>query len=263
MIYARWVPMSAPSRLVPPSWALTVELLFYALICLGLSRNRILTAGWLTFSIAAALASLAIKGDSFAYRYSTLLAGSLPFALGSTIYHWRHELGRRVAPLATLPVTVSVFCVFPVLAIGSWLFRNVGLEPLSIALVYLNIPLHGLIVLLLLNMSAPRGWKRLDKQIGDYSYPVYLVHYLVGLWVVVTLIEPMSLGRYAGLLLAFALTLPLSLLVSFLLLRWIDAPVERWRSRIKANGVAPPVRRLEGLDLSGGGATRTVANPSA
>ncbi len=263
MIYARWVPMSAPIRLVPPSWALTVELLFYALICLGLSRSRTLTAGWLAFSVAAALVTLALRGDDFASRYSSLLAGSLPFALGATIYHWRDELGRRVASMATIGIATTAFCAFPVMAVASWWLRNVGLEPLSIALVYLNIPLHGLIVLLLFNLKVPSAWKLLDKRIGDYSYPVYLTHYLVGLWVTVAIVEPLSPGRHAGLLLCFALTLPLSLLVSSLLLRWVDAPVERWRARIKANGAASKGRRFGDIDLAGVRPSRPAPNPSA
>ena len=156
-----------------------------------------------------------------------------------------------------------VFSVFPALAIGSWLLRKAGLEPLSIALVYLNIPLHGLIVLLLFNLKVPREWKLLDKRIGDYSYPVYLTHYLVGLWVTVAIVEPLSPGRHAGLLLCFALTLPLSLFVSLLLLRWVDAPVERWRARIKAAGRRPAVPRLDDLDLSAVGGARPVPNPGA
>ena len=233
MIYARWMPMTEPVRLVPPTWALTIEILFYALICAGLSRTRVLTTLWLGGSIAAVLLTLAYKGDDFASRYSTLLSGSLPFAVGASVYHWRGQLLGHLAVPPKLRFAAIAFCAFPLLAIGSWMLRKAELEPLSIAFFYLNIPLHGLIVFVLLNAAADPGWKSVDKSIGEYSYPVYLTHYLAGLWVATEVVEPLALGRYAGPLLTFGLALPLSLAVSFMLIRWVDAPVERWRQRIK------------------------------
>ena len=238
MVYARWMPMTEPVRLVPPTWALTIEILFYALICAGLSRTRLLTGLWLAGSIAAVLLTLAYKGDDFASRYSTLLSGSLPFAVGASVYHWREPLERGLVGRAPLRFAAVAFCVFPVLAIGSWLLRKAGLEPLSIAFFYLNTPLHGLIVIVLLNAEADRSWKKRDSRIGDYSYPVYLLHYLAGLWVATLMVEPLGLGRYGEALLTFAIALPLSLAVSFALLRWIDAPVERWRRQIKSGSSA-------------------------
>lgn len=242
MIYARWMPMTEPVRLVPPTWALTIEILFYALICAGLSRTRLLTALWLGGSVAAVLLTLVHKGDDFASRYSTLLSGSLPFAVGASIFHWREQLQRHLAGNATFRAATIAFCVFPILAIGSWVLRKAGLEPLSIACFYLNTPLHGLIVLILLNATADERWKKADEFVGAYSYPVYLVHYLAGLWVVTLIVEPWSPGRYAGPLLTFALALPLSLSVSFLLLEYVDSPVERWRKRIKQQAAATAVR---------------------
>lgn len=233
MIYARWMPMTEPVRLVPPTWALTIEILFYALICMGLSRSRLLTTLWLVGSIAAVLLTLALKGDDFGSRYSSLLSGSLPFAVGASLFHWREQLLGGLPWKPTLWLAAIVFCVFPLLAVGSWLLRRNGFEPVSIAIFYLNIPLHGLIVLLLLGASRKERWKTADDNIGRYSYPVYLTHYLAGLWVVVLLVEPLGLERYTGAMVTFGLALPLSLWISSMLLKWVDEPIERWRDRIK------------------------------
>ena len=90
LIYLDWFPMRIRLRLSPPTWALTVELLFYALIAFGLSRTRKTTLIWLAASILLAAATH-LLGLGHDYRYLFVFSGSLPFALGATIFHWQNE----------------------------------------------------------------------------------------------------------------------------------------------------------------------------
>ena len=58
MVFPAWVPFEIPVRLVPPTWALTVEMFFYVLICIGFSRTLRRTAIWVAVS-----ASVSITAD--------------------------------------------------------------------------------------------------------------------------------------------------------------------------------------------------------
>src|SRR5690606_25955348 len=76
-------------RLVPPGWALHVEVTFYLLIAAGLGRWRPVTFAWLAASIGYTI-WLNTHGDydeTWGARYFSIGAASLPFAMGSTLYH--------------------------------------------------------------------------------------------------------------------------------------------------------------------------------
>ena len=57
MVFADWRPDSVYPRLVPQSWALTVELFFYLLIGLGISKTFIRVKIWLVLSVGYVIAS--------------------------------------------------------------------------------------------------------------------------------------------------------------------------------------------------------------
>jgi len=51
MVFTAWFPNTLNPRLVPPTWALTVEIFFYLLICLGISKTLFRVKVWLFFSL--------------------------------------------------------------------------------------------------------------------------------------------------------------------------------------------------------------------
>jgi peptidoglycan/LPS O-acetylase OafA/YrhL len=55
---AIFFPFLEPTRLTPPAWALTVEMFFYILIGLGLSKYRRFTVLWFFISILYQIGSL-------------------------------------------------------------------------------------------------------------------------------------------------------------------------------------------------------------
>lgn len=59
-------------RLSPPTWALTVELCFYALICFGISRTRILTLIWVCFSVLYTIYIFNSEPNDWGARYYPL-----------------------------------------------------------------------------------------------------------------------------------------------------------------------------------------------
>lgn len=99
-------------RLTPPAWALTVELCFYALIGLGLSRYKALSCWWLAISAVYHLIAWIWGMD----RYFSVFAASLPFAMGAVLFHYRlcwwqslqrHMVGQCLS--AWIAVVAAVF----------------------------------------------------------------------------------------------------------------------------------------------------------
>lgn len=211
------------TRWVPPAWALSVEIFYYAAIGLGLSRHAPVCALWLGASIAYT-AYLNLDGASFSYRYFTVPAASLPFAMGAMLHHlqgWRAYPRRLVESRALLLLLALAFIANGVAAsvLGGasaqgWQFY------LSLMLAW------GLIACLATRRSA--RLRELDSRIGDLSYPIYLLHYQAGL-VLVLLGLPWSRGHPAFALLGAALTV----LLSMGAVRLLDPAIQGVRNRIR------------------------------
>jgi peptidoglycan/LPS O-acetylase OafA/YrhL len=95
MIYVDMIPMRVNPRLSPPPWALTVEILFYAMIAVGLSKTYKRTMIWLCLSVAYMAATHYLRLEN-SFRYSAVMAGSLPFAAGAILYHFRDFIGTHL-----------------------------------------------------------------------------------------------------------------------------------------------------------------------
>jgi peptidoglycan/LPS O-acetylase OafA/YrhL len=97
-------------------------------------------------------------------------------------------------------------------------------------------------VLLCYQLATGAGWgslyakasPRVDKIIGEFSYPIYLLHWQAGIIAAYLLLqEPVhnaSLDGFKSLALAFVLVFA----STFILIRAIDRPVQKWRMRVKA-----------------------------
>lgn len=218
-------------RVVPPSWSLHIELCFYVLIGLGLSRTAWTTAIWL----AAAMlwtAWASYNGVSFADRYSTLLAASLPFAVGSSLHYLQRQVPRWVLAGAIVLACLNIFLA-PVL----W-----G-DPKGFVAFYLSLLLVAVIVAGLRDIKFPAGLARWDRRLGDLSYPIFLLHsqigYLVG-WL--GWAQPATLQH-------FLVSLPVMHVVAVALHLSVVAPVERLRARVRARASAEATRTRRRIQL--------------
>ena len=242
-------------RLTPPSWALTVELFYYICIGLGLSKSRSLTIGWFVISILYAVV-VNVMGLGWNYKYFIIPAASLPFSTGALVYHYREELTSLVERrFASGYLPAMLFG----LMLGNWVVGNYlgTLRGLSF---YINFILCTSILITLLNKrTLPLVSRRVDKVLGDFSYPIYLIHYQVGL-VVLVLLQRAGHGiPYPDVGLALV-SLPVIFLAAWLMTRYIELPIELLRSRIKAD------KLVDGRDPSGtvpAGAGSPVRNPGA
>lgn len=167
----------AESRLVPPAWALHVELCCYVLIAVAFARSLRWALGWLAISLGYLL-YLRVSGETgFEARYGTVLAAGLPFSLGCCLFQvqpWLRERMSKTASSAELVVSLGLYLLGFVLgALSSnpkgWVF-------------YYNV----LATLPLVNALSRTSWqserlRRWDSLVGDLSYPIYLIHWQAGL----------------------------------------------------------------------------------
>jgi peptidoglycan/LPS O-acetylase OafA/YrhL len=159
--------------LVPPAWTLDIELFFYALMGLGLSRSRPLVLAWFLISLVYTLWLLA-NGAEFVQRYAAYAAASLPFSIGAMTYMYRDEIRRHLC--LPVPVAVGLFALAVVTARMEWLG-----DPLGLAF-YLILLCSFLMLVSLVNVdpgAVPGAWRKTDKFLGNLAYPVFLCHWQV------------------------------------------------------------------------------------
>ena len=226
MVYPQWFANEYTPILVPTTWAITVELFFYAAICLGLSKTRRRVIVWLLLSLLYVLYCL-YYDLGWRYRYFPIFAGSLPFAMGAFIYFLKQQ---------NLP-SLDDMIFHP------WFLLLGTLANMLLVVVYpyyfeMGFYINALFsVLLCYQLAVGVRWggffDRFDKPLGEFSYPIYLLHWQAGIFSSYLLYaEPVhhfSPQGVRSLLLALLLVLALS----WALLRVVDRPVQQLRQRFK------------------------------
>lgn len=217
-------------RLTPPTWALSIECFFYLCIGLGLSKTRRLVLIWFFLSVAYHI-GVNLLGLSFAYKYTIITAASLPFSTGALIYFYKDTFLKAFAFLRNpfMPYLL-IFLFFLNWYLGYQLHTLYGIS------FYINYVLNAtMIISLAERTSLPWIPKRIDAQLGDYSYPIYLIHYQVGLILLIILaVFGIRVTRPNGLLMITSI--PLIFAVSWVLIIIIEHPIELVRVRIKTRG---------------------------
>ena len=169
------------------------------------------------------------------YRYSMLLAGSLPFSIGASIYHFREIL---VSKLSFLEKPSSIFFLFGAF-IANPLFvlicRKFSLHDLAVFSYYTNYVVNALIVIGLIRGKIPFFSARVDQVIGDFSYPIYLLHWQVGFFASMLLFGvPVRGLSYEGVF-SFLLASAICVFISLLIKIYVDAPIQRVRKRMRTS----------------------------
>ena len=233
LIYPTWFPGDFKPRLVPTTWALTIEIFYYFLICLGLSKNFNRVKVWFLLSVLYVFASF-IPGVPPVNTYP-FASGSLPFSIGSAIYFISKN--NEVYQLY-LKSKISTRLVFILMLVNGFIWTALSKTPIGWIEFggYLN-----LLVCTLLIYGVVKGGKifqinkPLDNFIGDFSYPVYLLHWQIGLIVSLYMygeaFHEYSVRGGINLMVTLVPVCLLSIIFMFI----IDKPIQLIRSRIKAN----------------------------
>lgn len=221
--------LGTPIKPIPQSWALTVELFWYALIGLGASKTVARTWVWVGLSLAYTVTALGL-GLGWDGLYFSPLAASLPFSLGALLYHYQDAVrrafervgSRRSVALLALAATANYL-----------LFRNgPDFAHKREILFFSNLLLQCGLLSSLASLKLKEGLlKTADKKLGDLSYPVYLGHYLVAIPVSALFGSGFQRGDFG---LFWASLVPL-LLLSVLITKFIENPIEGLRKKVKAS----------------------------
>jgi len=226
-------PSLEEPRLTPPAWALTVEIFFYICIGLGLSKNKKITLIWFFLSIIYHIVAISLNWK-WEYRYFAIPAASLPFAMGAVVYHYKDNV--ELLLKNTIYKIKMVENLFPLVLFCLILFNWSGaffIDNMEGWPFYSNLLLNTLLIVVLVNCNQlPLVSRAFDKWMGDFSYPIYLIHYQVGLVVIIFFgVFGISMERPSALLLLTSL--PFIFLASWLLTRAIEKPIELVRAKVR------------------------------
>jgi len=239
MIYPSLFPNKILPRLSPPTWALTVEIFYYVCIGLGASRTKVRTHFWVGLSVIYFLLSYVLDAAD-AHRYSSLFAGTLPFSLGALLYFYKKEIFSVLyeIKLSSPIVLISIYVLNT-----AFFTLNEYYNPFSISTYlegvgkYCNIFITLLVIVSLFYRGHEYFSKKRDKIIGDYSYPIYLLHWQCGLLASFMLFESPTRGLSRDGLISFGLSILFVIILSSILIVSIDKNISLVRNRFKANKV--------------------------
>lgn len=201
------VPIAWQALLVPQSWSLSMELLFYAMV------PFLVRCGWRTLT-AIVVASMALRfcGYLLPVEYGLWQGRFFPTVLFLFLLGM---FAHRALPLASAAPK----------AVG-WV-AAAGAFALIVCLPMLGLPgeAGAWVIYLAITCTIPfifNAFKdnKLDRWIGELSYPMYLSHLLI-VALVLTFEPPFA--AWVAILATFA--------VSALFLVLVDGPVDRWRQK--------------------------------
>jgi exopolysaccharide production protein ExoZ len=236
------LPMSA-DLVVPQSWSLRHELVFYAVFALAIWNDRIgirVLVGWLTLSLVVGLMNSGMPPQPFR---PFVYLNNVGFGAG-LLAAWAAQRWRPARPglLAIVGMTGFFACLAMDWRIGQFL------PPMTLALgprisPVLYVGCATLIVLGLAQYEKARGAPPgggVPKALGGSSYALYLIHMPLG---------PPLIRALRGLPdpVAFCIVVAVSVAVALAVHRWIERPlVAKLRDRL-----LPPGRRSSSRPFSG------------
>ena len=223
-------PFVESPRLTPPAWALTIEIFFYILIGLGLSKNRTIVLFWVAVSVGYHVIALSLD-FGWTHRYFTILAASLPFSTGALIYHYKQEILKLLSGVGGGAQEHLPYVVFFGILLN-WFVGHMLESPKGLFF-YCNYILCAIMVVVLCERKTlPYINRKFDKWMGDFSYPIYLIHYQVGL-VVIILLGMAGFTYERPDLMLMLISIPFVFLISWCLTVTIEKPIEVIRAKIK------------------------------
>lgn len=213
-------------RLVNNIWSVSVELWFYMLMALGISRTPRRSVAWLLCGLGYMVYGF-YQHYSFYDFYLPVPSGILPFAIGACIYHL---LQRWHMPATLLKRWMGIAVI---LWVGNYLIATSGLYDPERAGLYLSlVPSAGLVIGFLHyrphHFSAT--YQRIDIALGNLSYPLFLGHWAIA--VVILWMMPLTSEQLGhGWLLALS-WIPMHLL-AWAIYAYVERPIEKLRARIR------------------------------
>ena len=199
--------VAATALLAPQAWSLSIELMFYAVAPFLLRRS------WKVIAIVA-LASLALRagvGEAFGFSPSRWPDKAFPavlclFLLGALAYRFGGAVS-RIPPAWGVGLQIAILAL---IVNYNFLFDGADGRIILLPLIAVSLPII---------FQTYRN-SRIDRFIGDLSYPIYIVHILV-----IMLADRFVAGDIFWQVTAGTLAASVALLV------FVDRPIDKWRQR--------------------------------
>ena len=224
MLYIAEFPNTVSPNIAPTTWAITVELFFYMLICLGLSKTKLRVLIWLVLSLGY-IVYCQIAELSWPYKYFPIPAASFPFAVGAFIYFRKKEgyLSISDSWLTSPSFLITLLVSNAVATLVYPFYFQTGF--------YVSLLLS---IMLCYELAMGRTWtiisRSLDKTLGDYSYPIYLLQWQAGLLVCYLIYkEPLKNANAEGYIVS-GISLIVCVLIAWLIIRFIDKPLQNLKA---------------------------------
>ena len=201
------LPLASWGLLVPVSGALAVEVGAYILMpLLAFSRP----AAWIALILSLIVnANYGFGTDTFAVRYSSFITCFWVFAVGSLVSHYKKELSVLVFPKLSMLAWVAHCLV--------WIWYDPW--PWTYGL-YFSVLLSSWVIVSIESVKT----SRMDSIFGDISYPIYLFHTVLGVFMLILGLKIRSLEF-------FITTFSTTLIVSWLLVVTVDRRINLMKRR--------------------------------
>jgi peptidoglycan/LPS O-acetylase OafA/YrhL len=210
------------SSLVPPGWTLFIELAHYLLISLWAGRSKQRAYIFLALSVVYVACVFVFLDGFLGALYFLVPGGSFPFAVGVVLYFHRNSFSKIIASLSwPVAFTIGAGLYAVVFACASMF------EALMVPLLYVNVLVSGILLMTLWHAPSSK-FSRVDKFLGELSYPAYLLHWQAGIVVL------LALDQIDRTVLSFALSVALSLTLALLTLQLVIKPLDRLRASVKS-----------------------------
>lgn len=238
LIFPAWNPIDVSLRLSPSSWALTIEIFYYCLIGIGLSKNKKITLIWFCLSIVY-LCFYMVLNKTYGAGYGNFLAASLPFSIGGMIYHYKLEIFTICKKITVKygHVVTLLFILNLVMCATSHKWAPEEYWKVNVVGMYFNLLLSSILIVFLFYGGKKYFSKKIDKFYGDLSYPLYLFHWSAACicsWLLIgEPIKEITANNVIVFFVALLFTIFISILVNFS----VNTPIEKMRHRIKNNKV--------------------------
>ena len=210
--------------LLPVSWTISLELYFYLLVPIlnRWTNKRLLVVMLGLLTLRGIAAVFGVSSSPWDYRFfpfemAFFLAGILACRWTPAISSKLCLSDRRFAHITVISALVLI----------PFHIRTVQLSSFALPLTMLA----GLVILPLLFTTSKSS--RLDRAVGELSYPVYLFHMLIG-WLVVGISKKLGIahGPITGLII-FAMVFITAIMANI----YVFNPLETFRKRFKTKAV--------------------------
>lgn len=219
-------PPSDTSSLIPVVWTLHVEWVYYLFMCFFVSRSKVLVYCWFIISLLLTLILFvyanSLKLPYVDYLYFSSIADSLPFSIGALVYFACRNVDMHIKQTSSYLKSIGLVISFYVLS--SIIYDHYGLY--FFPLFYINLIVSAYIVYKLHFLKLNPFWKGFDRFLGDLTYPMYLLHFPVSVWVTWSLFASKKQESIIFFVTAFLATI----LASWLLNVFVEKPLGNIRN---------------------------------